>query len=143
MYADQETEQGIATERTGEDSLLSPGRLERGFQTCVKSDQTWGEEPHRVPGEHIPQRKALRECMCARVRACMHAGVQVLGGCMHECVHGWVGGESRTEQKKRGLEPGTGLRAQGQYEVSWSAQHPRGRNSLIRTGYPGGCPVAW
>lgn len=89
MYADQETEQGIATERTGEDRILSLGRLERGFQTCVRSDQTWGEEPHRVPGEHIPQRKVLRECMCARVRACMHAGVQVCGGAYMSACMGW------------------------------------------------------
>lgn len=62
-------------------------------------------------------------CMCVYVGGCMHAWVCVcVGRCMHACMHGWVGtcvcawagrGESRTEQQKRGQEPGSGSQNPG------------------------------
>lgn len=52
VYANQEAEQGSATEKDRKDRLLSPEQLGRGLQICVRR-----KEPHRGPGEHIPAEK--------------------------------------------------------------------------------------
>lgn len=65
-------------------------------------------------------------------------------------MHGWVGtcmcawagrGESRTEQQKRGQEPGSGSQNPGTVLGVW---HPCGRKYLTQNWVlAGGCPVVW